>query len=343
MHRTWALRRSIDRPLCGCASLYSVLALLAVPSITRADLFVVDGDAVDRFDSTTGAVIQTNGSDTFASLSGATGITVGPDGSVYVATSDPGSDPNLAVVNHYNATTGAQIGGAFVTFANGPSQLSNAQGMAFGPDGNLYVADEGDNGPVKSFDSTGSYLTSYSTMGGNAQAVAFDPAIPGSVFVATGGTIEQIDLNTHIDNIIVQGNSNAFNNAGDLAFGPDGKLYVLDISGATPQILSYNANGTDQTVFTDFSDPGFAPSDFEPTDMAFGPDGHLYVSGLSLDALSAQQGEILKLSSDGSSSVELITNLNAPGFLAFTPVPEPTSLCLLAGSLVFLAGQRRHR
>ena len=92
----------------------------------------------------------------------------------------------------------AQIGGAFIPFANDSSQLSNVQGLAFGADGNFYVADEGDNGPVKSFDSTGGYLTTYATQGGNSEAVAFDPEDPNDVYVATGSTIEQINLSTHV-------------------------------------------------------------------------------------------------------------------------------------------------
>ncbi|HEY1922193.1 MAG TPA: PEP-CTERM sorting domain-containing protein [Tepidisphaeraceae bacterium] len=342
------MQRSIASFQSGAGSsrrftpLFALAALLATASVSMADLFVVDTDAVDRFDSSTGAIIQTNGNNTFATLSGATGITVGSDGLVYVADTDPGSDSNLSVTNRYNANTGAKVGGAFIPFANDASQLSNAQGIAFGPDGNFYVADEGDNGPVKAFDSSGTFLTSYTTTGGNAEAVAFDPALPGDLFVATGSTIEEIDLSTHDDKIIVQGDSDTFSDAADLAFGPDGKLYVLDISSAAPKIFTYNADGTGQAVFTDFSSPTFSPAVFQPADLAFGPDGLLYVSGLSEEALTSQQGEILKLSDNGSTSDEFVTNLNAPGFLAFTTVPEPASLLLFAGSLI-LGGRRSRR
>jgi hypothetical protein len=138
-------------------------------------------------------------------------------------------------------------------------------------------------------------------------------------------------LTTHADNIIVQGDSNTFSNGADLAFGPNGKLHVLDISGATPQVLEYNADGTGQTVFTNFNSPGFTPADFEPANLAFGPNGNLYVDGLYLDSLNPNQGEVLQISPDGSTSTTLVSNLTAPGFLAFTPtaVPEPSSLCLL--------------
>jgi glucose/arabinose dehydrogenase len=321
------------------------LALFLAPSVARADLYVVDGDLVDRFNSSTGAIVQTNGQNTFANLSSSTGITAGPDGLIYVATTDPTTNPGSPVINRYNATTGAQVGGAFVPFVNGAAQLSNAQGIAFGPDGHFYVADVGDNGPVKSFSAGGGYLDTYATQGGNAQSVAFAPAAPGDVFVATGSTIERIDLTTHADTIIVQGSSNplTFNNGSDLKFGPDGKLYVLDTSSGDPRIVRYNTDGTGQSVFADFNSAEFASEVFQPANFAFGPDGALYVSGTNLESGSSQQGEILRISSNGDSFSDFVTNLNSPGFLTFTAVPEPGSLSLLAAGAMLMVMRWRAR
>jgi sugar lactone lactonase YvrE len=321
-----------------------VVAGVFVAGKARVDLYVVDGNFVDRFNSSTGAIVQTNGQNTFTSLVSSTGITAGPDGLIYVATTDPSSNPGSPVVNRYNATTGAQVGGAFVPFVNGAAQLSNAQGIAFGPDGHFYVADAGDNGPVKSFTAGGGYLDTYATQGGNAQSVAFTTAAPGDVFVATGSTIEQINLTTHADNIIVQGASNplTFNNGSDLTFGPDGKLYVLDTSSGDPRIVRYNVDGTGQSVFADFNSAEFASEVFQPTNFAFGPDGALYVSGTNLESGSSQQGEIIRISNNGSSFSDFVTNLNSPGFLAFTAVPEPSTLLLLtAGAFGLLLARRR--
>jgi len=341
MSSPFALRRMFGALTRNRSWIAALLAPFFAATVSRADLYVVDSGVVDRFNSLTGAVVQTNGQNTFATFSGATGITIGPDGLVYVGTSDFGSDPNLAVTNRYNATTGAQIGGAFIPFANGPSQLSNIQGIAFGPDGNFYAADEGDNGPVKAFTATGTYLTTYATQGGNAEAIAFNPAAPNNLYVATGSTIEQIGLTTHNDNIIIQGDSETFANAGDLAFGPDGKLYVLDVYSGDPRILRYNADGTGQSVFADFDSSTFASEEFQPADMAFGPDGDLFVSGTNLDSLSSQQGEILQISPDGTSYSDFVTNLNAPGFLTFTSVPEPGSFSVLAISGLVVLRRRK--
>jgi WD40 repeat protein len=317
-----------SRTLRHC--IVGALPLLSA-SLCWADLFVVDGDQVDRFNSSTGAVIQTNGHDTFTTQFSATGITVGPDGLVYVADTDPSLNSGGGIVYRYNATTGAQVGGGpFIPFVNGAAQLSNAQGIKFGPDGNFYVADLGDNGPVKAFDNTGSYLTTYALTGGSAQSVAFNPADSANVYIASGSAIEKVNLSTHSDDILIQGSSSTFNDGTDLTFGPDGKLYVLDISSGDPRILRYNADGSGQSVFADFNAAPFNSEVFQPADFAFGPDGALYVSGANFTAPSAQQGEILRIASTGTSFTDFVTGLNAPGFIAFNNVPEPSALLLAA-------------
>ena len=281
---------------------YSLFAALLVPLVattaSRADLYVADNDVVDRFDSSTGAVVQTNGQNTFASLIGDTGITVGPDGLVYVGTSNPGSDPNLAVVNRYNAATGAGRRGVH-SLCQRPSQLSNIQGIAFGPDQNFYAADEGDNGPVKSFNSTGGYLATYATQGGNAEAVAFNPADPNDGYVATGGTIEKFNLTTKSDNILIQGRQRYVQQRQRPGLRAGWQAIRSGYLQRRPRILQYNANGTGQTVFADFNSSEFASEVFQPSDLAFGPNGDLYVSGLNEESLSSQQGEILQISADG--------------------------------------------
>jgi hypothetical protein len=336
------------RALGGCgwnfARVSSPIAAAIVGSLAassaKADLFVTDGDVLDRFNSSTGAIIQTNGQDAFTTSFGATGVRVGPDGLVYLANTNPGLDPNLAVVNRYNASTGQKVGNGFVKYANDPSQLSVPEGLAFGPGGNLYVADQGDNGPVKVFDSSGAFVTSYVPQGGNSQAVAFDPAMPNKLFVTTESTIESFDLSTHANAIVVQGQTGTFNAATDLAFDSSGTLYVLDAStSGGPQILAYpDADATKQTVFA-----SFATTSFQPIDMTFGPDGLLYISGLELDASTSQQGEVIKMSASGSSSSVLVSNLNNPGFLSFTAVPEPGSAMLLVLSGIGLSLRRRGR
>jgi hypothetical protein len=61
------------------------------------------------------------------------------------------------------------------------------------------------------------------------------------------------------------------------------------------------------------------------------------------DSLSSQQGEILQISPDGDSFRDLVTNLNAPGFLAFSPVPEPGTFSVLAAGSVIALRRRKIR
>ena len=126
-------------------------------------------------------------------LGEAYGITVGPDGNVYV------SDPNQNIIFRYDGSTGAplpaagQNGAVFVTAGSGG--LTNARGITFGSDGNLYVS-SGDTDQVLEYQgpagsSPGAFL---------------------KVFVSI---------------------TNA-SGPGPLLFGPDGNLYVSLQDGAIP-------------------------------------------------------------------------------------------------------------
>jgi hypothetical protein len=121
----------------------------------------------------------------------------------------------------------------------------------------------------------------------------------------------------------------------DLAFGPDGKLYVLDNEGTQQTVFRYNADGTSQTVYASF------PLSFSSSAMAFGPDGLLYVSGYDAFSPSNLQGEILQISNNGATITPYITGLFNPGFITF--VPEPGTLVLLSGGLPLLLRRRRSR
>jgi sugar lactone lactonase YvrE len=122
--------------------------------------------------------------------------------------------------------------------------LTKADGIVVGPDGNVYVADNAQNIVYRYDGSTGAALPA--------------PGQTGAVFVNAG--------------------ANGANNAGFVAFGPDGNLYVA--SCFTNQVLEYQGPGG--------SSPGAFLKVFATVTntvstingisfLAFGPDGNLYV------------------------------------------------------------------
>jgi len=105
-----------------------------------------------------------------------------------------------------------------------------------------------------------------------------------------------------------------FTNIVDLAFGPDDSLYVLQIS--TNGLASPMGPGTGALIKVD-SDTGMRTTIASqglgfPTDFAVGPDGAFYVSNMGN---AAGSGQVLRL----------------------TPIPEPSSLILLAFGVIIVA------
>src|SRR6266480_2088604 len=153
----------------------------AAPDLLVSDRDASGQDAVRRFNGQTGAAVNLG----FIPLLGVTGVTIGPDGSVYV-----GSD-NPSQVFRYNQNTGAQIGsGPFVPFlppgSTNPDNVTIPEGMKFGPNGKLYIADEGGDQNIHIYNADG---TSNRTLNGNPTlflsaptSVAFD--ISGKLYVA---------------------------------------------------------------------------------------------------------------------------------------------------------------
>ena len=168
------------------------------------------------------------------------GITLGPDGNVYVA-------GNNGAVRRYNGDTGQYIN-TFV--AQGSGGLSDVWGLTFGPDGNLYVASGATDQILRYNGATGGFLD------------AFVPAGSGGLDYPRG-----------------------------ITFGTDGNLYVSSYN--TNSVLRY---GGPMTALSGSPSPasgqpgaGFvAPSSgglYQPINLAFGPDGNLYIDGMKLPGI----------------------------------------------------------
>lgn len=259
-------------------------------------------------------------------------------------------------------------GGFLGVFASGGS-LSSAQGLAFGPDGNMYVA-SAQTGQILRFDGkTGTYLGVFAQVDEPA-SITFGP--DGNLYVVSDivNGVVRFDGKTGASmGTFASASGNTMNNPFMAVFGPDGNLYVSSLFSA--QVLRFEGrSGAYQNVFSTASPTA------GPTGLLFTPDGRLLVSDsfneqiLSFDAstgaakgvfasggpLTGPSGLALGPNNDvyvanpegqnvlryalitGNlvdavlSGTTAATGAGAANFLAFAPAPPPPSIN--AGALV---------
>lgn len=209
-----------------------------------------------------------------------------------------------------------------------PTPDSNPYGLAGGQGGTIGVVDAGGN-TLLGVNSTNGAISTLAVLPEVPNTLGFGPptveGVPTSVvlgpdgnfyvgeltggpFPPGGSTIYRYNPNTQQLTPAFAG----FTTVTDLAFGPDGKLYVLQLDanglalpGGTGGIFSIDPITQARTSVID----GL----FFPTGLTFGPDGALYVSNASI---LAGGGQVLRLQQ----------------------VPEPGMTALLAGMICTSAG-----
>ncbi len=270
---------------------------LLVPDFSR--------DSILRFAPTTGAIVNE-----FATGNGITDpvdVKIGPDGLLYVS-SETSND-----ILRYNAATGAFID-SFVT-------AGNVEGIAFGPDGNLYVADWG--GKVIRYNITnGSYIDDFVTsgLGGLSQAYGITFGPDGHLYVNSynNHNVLRYDGNTGAFlGEFVNSGAGGLDTPEEMLFGADGHLYISSLK--TNNVLRYDGStGTFIDIFIAANIGGLD----SPAGLAFGPDGHLYVA-------DHKDGAIIRY--DGSTGAYIdqyvaagTGGLAKPVFLEFLPQQQVT-------------------
>ena len=198
-----------------------------------------------------------------------------------------------------------------------------------GATGNLYIADV-TNSEVHVYGSANNSLGTLTSLQLDQPTdVAFDAS--GNLYVPSGNSdiLRSLGGTGSLTEFVAQ-QAGGLINPTSLAFGPDGKLYVLDQT-STPVVRRYDSTGAFDTNVISFSG---SLGLFFPSQIAFGPDGKLYISGQDGNV---GDGEVLKFETNGMEDGPFVTGLQSPSFMTFTAVPEPASVVLFViGSLGLL-------
>jgi hypothetical protein len=209
--------------------------------------------------------------------------------------------------------------------------LGETFGLAFGPDGNLYVTALNQNWVLQFDGTTGNFLSTYVADGSggliNASGLTFGP--DGNLYVSSchqnPSGIGQV-LKYQGPSVGPNGEQpgqflGVFANTGDgstpdeLTFGPDGNLYV-----ACPQFnipIPYDGlvnryqgpSGTSPGQFIDAFVPTGAGGLTTPRSPLFDSQGHLYIADMTLN-------EVLRYQGPNSAPVRTSTPMSRPGRVA---------------------------
>ncbi len=224
---------------------------------------------------------------------------------------------------------------------DGAEANSNPYSLAVLGDGSFAVADAGGN-DVVGISADGKTLSTLGVFGTRPNPLPFGPpafqAVPTGLVVGPDGALYvgeltgfpypggaadvfRLDPKTGVSTVVASG----FTNIGDLTFGPDGKLYVLEIS--TNGLASASGPGPGALIAVDLATGKQTTLGttglFLPTGLVASPDNALYISNLGT---SPDSGQVLRYSLE--------------------PVPEASTVISLGqllalGGLAFAARRRR--
>jgi DNA-binding beta-propeller fold protein YncE len=258
------------------------------------------------------------------------GMAIGPNGNLYVA------DQANSVVDEFNGSTGAFIS-QFIPQGSGAAALSTPSGVTFDASGNLYVANFGAGGQsyVNEYNgTTGAFISQFIPAGypGSFGGLDYPGGLVfhgGNLYIAdsSNGSIDEFSsTGAYIQQLALPGVD--IDDPEDLTFGPDGNIYVADVT--LSEVVVFAASGNFLGSFSGNLD--------DPIGLAFGTNGELYVTdgqgrvalftGVLSGGVDPQLADFVP---PGGSGGPLIN----PQFLAFSEsgAPEPSSIAMLALAL----------
>lgn len=289
-----------------CKSVVTLLTVLmlavSLPSLAQVLVSSGDGNQVLEYD-TNGLPLIGN---PFASIDSPSGLAFGPDGKLYAA-----SYNGQKLLRYNSDGTGETV------------LLSNIGlegGMAFGPDGNLYITRNIPNNDILRYDPVSNTASSFVSGLHSPLDVAFDSI--GRLYVSdySSGSILRFKLDGTFDGVFASGIAGGVNGPAGLAIDGSGKVYVSVYR--TGELLRFNSDGTFDATLA-------LLAGFGPNDLAFGPDGKLYVCETGDGGVG---NDVLRFNADGSFDQVFIASgsggLHRALYLAFRPSITPTPLTI---------------
>ena len=236
------------------------------------------------------------------------GVAADSAGDIFVLDNQGNFNPSaLGRILEYSA------GGVYRELATTPA---DAEALAVGPDGNLYVGDTAAGAVLRYNRTSGAFMGAFTSGGGLAYPRGFAWAPDLNFFVTSNRTSQVLEYNSSGAFLRVYGNTG--NNIVGLTVGPDGRVYVAAALGGGIEV--FDGSSLSASSFIPLADP---------VDVAFGPDGALYVAqqtGLGSGVLRYNGSSFDTFIAPGNGGME------NPLYMTFSSsTPEPGSAILVMG------------